>query len=207
MLFHKTTFDFSSEAKAWAIAYYENLFKENFNHNLEGGQLNRQDAWRASPVGQELLNYLSQYNCDTSSLLISAHLCNSKESGYGKPHVDIINPNNKMTIVNTRFNVMILGNPSDPMVWWTDMPYNDSRMVESTQFNGRTGKPFKTITMPGETTKEKLNYLGKADVYEPNLLTPSAFVRTDIVHTIFHSAGPRLVITVGFDKSIDELIN
>lgn len=207
MLYHKTNFDFSPKAKEWAISYYENHFKEHFFHNLEGGQQSRQSEWRASPVGQEILNFLSTYNCDTSKLLISAHLCNSKESGYGKPHVDIINPNNESIVINTRFNVMILGNPADPMCWWTDIPYNDNRLFETIQYNGRTGKPFKTITIPGESTKEKLNYLGKADVVESNLLTPSAFVRTDIVHTIFHSAGPRLVITVGFDKSIEELIN
>jgi len=203
LLFHKTDFDFSQEAKDWILNRYKNHFNENFYHNLDWDQRKLQHEWREVSAGQELLNYLSQYNCDTSNLIITAHLANLENQGYGRPHVD--NENHK--ILKSRFNILIKGNPEDPMHWWTDFHHTDKRLYSITQVSTRTGLPFTGLTMPGTTVAEKMEYLGPATAAESNLLTPSAFVRTDYVHTVHLSPGPRLVITVGFEKSIEDLIN
>jgi hypothetical protein len=203
LLFHKTTFDFSQESKNWILDRYKNHFNKNFYHNLDLDQRKLQYEWREVSAGKELLDYLLQYNCDTSNLIITAHLANLENQHYGRPHVD----KEKQQIVTTRFNILIKGNAEDPMFWWTDFHYTDSRLYTVTQISTRTGLPFKGLTMPGTTIAEKMEYLGPATLTESNLLTPSAFVRTDYVHNIQLSPGPRLVITVGLNKTIEELIN
>jgi hypothetical protein len=208
MLFHQTTFGFSQPALDWITNYYKDKYETNFHHNLDGIQWRHQDIWHASPAGIELLNFLKQYYCNTENLIITAHLSNTKNSGFTNPHVDVINRGAaEPKIIKSRFNVLVKGNVEDAMYWWPNIACGDHRLIPAVHTSSRTGKPYNTFTVPGDTIKEKFIFLGKADVIKSNLLTPSAFVRTDCMHTIFTSAGPRLVVTVEFDETIEELLN
>jgi len=208
LLFHQTEFNFSLEAKSWIIARYSSHFNENFFHNLDGSQVKFQHEWRDSLAGQELLNFLSQYVNDTSDLIITAHLCNTKVKSMGLPHIDYARPNGvDRELIATRFNVMVLGNPEDIMYWWTEFDDLHPALTETTLITARTNRSYPAKTMPGKNTQEKLEYLGKATGKAENLLTPSAFVRTDCVHAICTSPGPRLVVTVGFRQKINEIVN
>lgn len=210
LLYHKTNFDFSQEAKDWLLNRYKDHFKLNFYHNYDWIQNQLQHEWRASIAGEELLSYLSQYNCDTSNLIITAHLANLTIPYYSRPHVDaeqLYGPAKGKITVTSKFNIIVLGNPEDPMLWWTNFHHTDKRLYYSNVLNTRTNQEFSSLSMPGHTNEEKMEYLGPATDTASNLLTPSAFVRTDYVHTVHLSPGPRLVITVGFEKSIEDLIN
>ena len=48
-------------------------------------------------------------------------------------------------------------------------------------------------------------WLGEPTHCEDRLLAPSAFVRTNCPHTVSVSPGPRIIVTVAFDKTIEEI--
>jgi len=208
-LYHKTNFKFSQDAENWIRDRYKDHFITQFGHNYDVTQINptSQAEWRASKAGQELLEFLSTYNCNISELSITAHLCNKSEFKRRliHPHIDFIRPNGVLTVVNTRFNILILGNPEDEMIWWTSVKADSNKLKEVTYINPRTNISYNTLTIPGNLNK-KLEELGDYDFKQSNLLTPSAFVRTDCMHTLSVTPGPRLVVTVGFNKTIEELI-
>ena len=84
------------------------------------------------------------------------------------------------------------------------MRYGDERMVDSSYVD-LNGIEYISKSVIGNTMKERWNYLGEPTMIASNILTPSAFVKTDCVHTVTCSAGPRLIVTVALNKSIEEL--
>jgi hypothetical protein len=208
LLYYKTNFEFSQDSKKWILDRYKNNFDNEYGHNYDVTQLtpDLQKEWRDN-AGKELLEFLSAYNCNISELSITAHICNKSEfrPRLIQPHIDFIRPNGVLTVVNTRFNILILGNPEDEMIWWTSVEANSNKLKEVTYINPRTNASYNTLTIPGNLNK-KLEELGDYDFKQSNLLTPSAFVRTDCMHTLSVTPGPRLVVTVGFNKTIEELI-
>ena len=202
--FHKTNFNFSVESRDWILNRYDNRFNKNFDHNLDTIRYttSTQDEWKNSIVGKELIEFLSYYNCDTSYFGITAHICNRSFSGMCLPHIDyrLGKP------VSSRFNVMILGNTLDPMYWWPNISYDSPVLFDIVKKNTDTGIEYQTKTFPGNSLEEKLKFLGDASMIEAGVASPSAFVKTDCIHSIFLSAGPRLLITVAFNKPIEDII-
>ena len=206
--FHRTSFDFSQQAKDWILDRYTGRFNRNFNHNLDStqGTIQIQQEWHRSIAGRELIEFLAQYNCNTSHFGISAHVSNQAVNAMCNPHIDFITTKDGMrNNVLSRFNVLILGNPLDTMHWWPDMLYNHPALVDITRKNNQTGFEFKSKVVPGDTIQDRINFLGTAPIIEANVSLPSAFVKTDCVHSVNLSPGPRLVITVAFNKSVDEI--
>jgi len=210
--YHKLDFDLSPVARQWVIDRYASRFKEYFWHDADMTQVFdkiAQAEWITGPVGQELIPFLATYGCDTGFQGISAFISNTQEDYPGNPHLDIkVGEDLSQDIIKSRINIMILGDPNDEMVWWDWLSYGDTRLREAeyTTFLFDQERKFKCVNVPGDTKLERLEFLGEPTHRERNLLTPSAFVRTDCAHTANVSAGPRLIVTVPLDKTIEELL-
>jgi hypothetical protein len=218
MYYISTSFEFSPTARKFILDYYarSNLFGTNFLHGEDMSQETplKQTIWVNGIVGQELKSFLAPYGCDLSYRGITFFICNTKESYLGNPHIDstpdgsIDNVDEYMqgsgTVINSRFSVMILGNPEDPLTWWNNMQFGDERMVAH-QFKYINGKEYVAKNIPGNSMEERWAYLGEPTHVASNVFTPSAFIKTDCAHTITCSPVPRLMLTVPLNKSIKEL--
>jgi hypothetical protein len=176
-------------------------------HDLDINQYygNNQTEWHDSIVGHELNTYLKQYKCDTSYYGITTFICNTTDTYLGNPHVDTrIDEDGVQTIIKSRLNVLVLGNPTDNMFWWDTMRYGDEQMIDSS-YKDLNDIEYISKSVPGNTMHERWDYLGKPTMIANNILTPSAFVKTDCAHTVTCSPGPRLILTVALNKSIEEL--
>ena len=204
--YHSCDFDFSPEAKQWILARYSSRFDQDFFHDFDITQLNTasQDDWQSSVVGGELNRYLATWGCDTRYYGIGVFVSNTGGRYWSNPHCDIRFKNGTQSEIKTRFNVMILGDSEDDMVWWPEFRYGDQRFVEQ-QFTALTGKQYTSRAVPGNTVAERWQWLGEPAVVEKNILTPSAFVRTDCVHAVILSPVPRLIVTVAIDRDLNEL--
>jgi hypothetical protein len=211
--YHKLDFDLSPTAKQWVIDRYAERFKEHFWHDADMTQVfddQAQQEWIAGPVGKELIPFLESYGCDVGFQGITAFISNTEEYFPGNPHLDIkVNKDLTQDIIKSRINIMILGNPEDEMVWWDWLAYGDPRLKEEeyTTYVFEQERKFKCVNVPGADKPERLKFLGNPTHREINLLTPSAFVRTDCAHTANISAGPRLLVTVCFNKTIEEILS
>jgi hypothetical protein len=218
--YHKLDFDLSPEAKQWVIDRYESKFKNKFYHHDDTAEVfspQFQDEWHASPVGIEVLNFLKMYGCDTSLMGITTFICNRDEYYPGNPHMDILCKDliNKATgalrreekVIKTRLNIMVLGNPQDEMWWWRDLHYGNPLLADVDYLDLSTNLPFTCRNIPGKTKEDRLKLAGTPSCIAGNILTPSAFVKTDCVHTVNCSPTPRVIVTIPLDKSIDELLS
>ena len=207
MLYHRTDFSFSTEATKWILDRYHDRFLKNFDHDLDAEQYSgsSQLEWHASPVGQELLSFLKQYDLDTSYYGICAFVSNSNKPFIGNPHVDArFDQYGIPTEIKSRFNVLVQGNPKDKMSWWPTCTYWDKRLQpKSFKLNGQT---FRHVAVPGNDPQSRWTWLGEPNISEGSILTPSAFVRTNCAHTVTVSPGPRIVVTVALDKELHEII-
>lgn len=179
-------------------------------HELDFRQYsdNIQSEWYHSVVGYELNTYLKQFDCDTNYYGITAFISNTTNTYLGNPHVDIrFGMQGTTSKIKSRLNILVLGIPSDEMFWWNTMCYDDERMVDSLYKDPFNNIEYISKSVPGNSMFERWNYLGEPTMISNNILTPSAFVKTDCVHTVTCSAGPRLIITVALDKSIEEISN
>jgi hypothetical protein len=216
--YHKLDFDLSPAAKQWVVDRYRDKFTEKFYHHDDTKEFfskQFQDEWHASPVGEEISNFLKTYNCDCE--LIYTFVCNRDEYYPGNPHIDIQCKSlfnsvlgtslTEEVVVKTRLNIMVLGNPNDEMVWWGDFHYKNPLLKDVEYIDLSTGHPFTCRNVPGATKEDRLKFVGTPDCVARNILTPSAFVKTDCAHTVNCSPVPRIIITVPLDKSIDELLS
>ena len=208
--YHKLDFDVSKDSREWIIKRYETKFKDRFYHHDDTAQLyssELQKEWQDSLVGQEISEFLLKYGCDKSTYSITTFLCNTSEFFPGNPHVDFkFDKQLVQSPIKTRLNVMILGNPEDEMVWWDHVPYDSPSLIDVEFTDGGTGLTVNYPTVPGDTKEDRLNFLGNPTYVAKSTLTPSAFVKTDCVHTVNLSPRPRIILTVALDKTIEELL-
>lgn len=205
--YHKTSFEFSTEAKSWVLDRYHMRFNQHFFHDFDPTQINShsQIQWRDSIAGQEIIDFLKQYNCTIDYYGIGVFISNTETQIYSNPHSDIKFSNGTQSKIKSRFNVMILGNQSDEMVWWQDFEYNDARSID-TKFTSSMGHSYVSKSVPGNNPSERWDYLGEPTFRAGNILTPSAFVKTDCAHAVILSSEPRLLVTVAIDRSLSEIV-
>lgn len=205
--YHKTDFEFSTEAKQWVLNRYHDRFNQHFFHDFDSTQINgrSQFEWRTSLAGQEIVNFLSLYNCTINYYGIGVFISNTQSQIYSNPHFDVKFNNGTQSKIKSRFNIMLLGNKSDEMVWWQDFEYNDARSID-TKFTSNMGKSYISKSVPGNNPSERWEYLGEPTYRAGDILTSSAFVKTDCAHAVILSPEPRLLITVAIDKSLNEIV-
>jgi hypothetical protein len=202
MFYYQTDFDFSLVAKQYIKNIYKHKFNQNYYHDLEPEKL----ILSISPPGREIVNFLSKYNLNTKYQGITAFTSNSDTWFEGNPHVDIMQINGEQVPIRTRFNIMIEGNPDDSMYWWKDISWGSDQLVQN-KFTLRSGHGYDSYSIPGNDPKERWYYMGEPSDKKDKLLTPSAFVRTDCTHTVNVSPGPRLIISVAFSETFDDIVS
>jgi hypothetical protein len=208
--YHKLNFDLSQEAKDWVLNRYRERLKVPVWHDFDITQYTPQSQreWQESPVGIELRKFLSIYGADTSFFGISAFISNVNEYYVGNPHIDsTLDKDLNVGRMKTRFNVMVLGNKEDPMLYWPNIDYDDPCLT-SNQYEDIDKRKFQyTKSIPGKTKEDRLKFVGSPEFEIKNLLEPSAFIKVDCAHTVNVSPGPRIIVTVALDKTIEELLN
>lgn len=204
--YHSLTFNFSNNAREWILNRYKDRLTGNIGHNTDLTQYTpeAQAEWRNSIVGQELNAFLNQYGCDTEFGGINVFMCTL---GNPDPHIDTkADPKTGAVYrIRSRLNVMVMGNPYDPLIWWGSLEYDDPRIVE-TKFLAPNGREYTNKSVPGHDTQSRYEFLGAPELVARNVYTPSAFVKADCAHTVHFTPGPRLIVTVALDKSIEELV-
>jgi hypothetical protein len=215
MYYLQTDFDLSDAARKFTLSQYRDRFTENFYHGEDTRECSpqRQLMWKNSIVGREINEFLQQYGCNIHWDEIVFFISNTSELFLGNPHIDSkLEENERMfthqqsSRIKTRFNVRILGNPLDTMTWWEHMQFGDTRLVTH-EFKYITGETYFSKNIPGNTMRERWDYLGEPSHTANNYLMPSAFVKTDCAHTVTCSPGPRLILAFGIDKTIQELVD
>jgi hypothetical protein len=204
--YYSTDFNFSNDARNWIIDRYAGRLDGLIGHDTDLTQYTpeAQAEWQNSIVARELNAYLSQYGVDTSYNGINVFLCTL---GNPDPHIDTKSDyEGQVYKIKTRFNTMILGNPHDPLAWWGNFTYDDPR-IEETKFLAPNGREYVNKSVPGGDTQGRYAFLGAPDHVARDIYTPSAFVRTDCAHTVHFTPGPRLIVTVALDKTIEELLD
>jgi hypothetical protein len=211
IFYHKLDFDLSQEAKQWVIDLYREKFKTTFYHDCDTSQIADevlQQQWQQGPVGRELLPFLATYGLDASYYGITTFISNTAEPYPGNPHIDFkFNREMVQSPIKSRINIMILGNPDDEMVWWDWLGCDDTRLSEAEYTSDITGQTFTCRNVPGDSKPERLKYVGEPTHRAGRLLSPSAFIKTDCAHTANLSTGPRLLVTVAFGKTIEEILS
>jgi hypothetical protein len=92
------------------------------------------------------------------------------------------------------------------MTWWGHMQFGDPRLVDH-EFKYITGETYFSKNIPGDSMPERWDYLGEPTCVANNYLLPSAFVKTDCAHTVTCSPGPRLILAVSLNKTVEEISN
>jgi hypothetical protein len=195
------------EARNWVLDRYAGRLEGNIGHDTDLTQYtpSAQAEWSNSIVGKELNAFLSQYGCNTEFGGINVFMCTL---GNPDPHIDTKSDIETGIVyrIKSRLNVMVMGNPHDPLIWWSNFTYDDPRITE-TKFQAPDGREYTNKSVPGGDTQGRYAFLGAPDHVARNVYTPSAFVRTDCAHTVHFIPGPRLIVTVALDKSIEDLLN
>jgi len=202
MFYYQTDFNFSPVAKQYIKNIYKHKFNQNYYHDLDSDRL-------IDPIslpGREIVKFLSKYNLNIKYQGITAFTSNSDIWFEGNPHVDIIRINGKQVPIRTRFNIMIEGNIDDTMYWWKDISWGSDQLIQN-QFTLKSGITYNSYSIPGDSPKERWDYMGDPSDKKDKLLTPSAFVRTDCTHTVNVSPGPRLIVTVAFAETFDDIVS
>jgi hypothetical protein len=204
--YHSTTFNFSMEARNWVLDRYAGRLDGLIGHDTDLTQYTpqAQAEWANSIVARELNQFLAQFGVDTGYNGINVFLCTL---GNPDPHIDTKSDyEGHVYKIKTRFNTMVLGNPHDPLAWWSSFTYDDPR-IEETKFLAPNGREYTNKSVPGDDTQGRYEFLGAPDYVARDIYTPSAFVRTDCAHTVHFTPGPRLIVTVALDKTIEELLD
>jgi hypothetical protein len=218
MFYYKSNFDFSAKTKQSLLDYFSIKFKTNFPHAeaIEEEHPYKKFLWVKTAAGQELEVFLKKFNCDLNHDGITFFISNTINYYIGNPHIDSI-PDSKTSDsdaylhtdgsrIKSRFSVMVLGNPQDPMYWWDSIPFGDPRLVVN-EFKYLNNERYYSLNIPGSNTEERWNYLGQPTIVADNVWTPSAFIKTDCAHTVNCSPGPRLMVTVALEKSVEEIMS
>lgn len=218
MFYSTIDFDFSVKTKKLLLDYFLVKFKINFPHAeaIEEEHPYKKFLWAKTAVGQELAVFLKKFNCNLDYHGINFFVSNTADYYIGNPHIDSI-PDNQTnnsdaylhasgSRIKSRFSVMVLGNSQDPMYWWDFMPFGDPRLVVN-EFKYLNNERYYSLNIPGSDTKERWDYLGQPTFVADKVWAPSAFIKTDCAHTVNCSPGPRLMVTVPLQKSVEEIIS
>jgi hypothetical protein len=160
-----------------------------------------------SPVAVHIRNTLKLHGLTGTNFEVFTYktfLEPNLDGGY--PHIDFAN--NKP--VSARLNFLLEGK-NDKMYWW---PHTvDSNVVLQkdikTDGNNRRLRGYLVDDISNLPRKEMYNQLGKPVTVCENLynINHAAIVRTDILHAVTWSGGPRLILSMQILESWEEISN
>jgi len=197
MFYKKSEFRFTDNSNEYIIKMFRDFFQKKFSHDLYS---KISSNFIYTQPGKELLIYFRNHKIKFGK--IQAFVSNNDKWFRGNPHIDLTTHINPITI-QSRFNVLILGNPTDRMYWWDK--FYAIEHLELKEFTYLNGIKYKSYGVKGNTIDERWNFVGEPTFSVADILCPSAFVKTNCVHTVNVSKGPRLILTVQLDTKIEDL--
>lgn len=197
MFYRRSQFKFTDKANEYIKSMFLDLFKEKFNHDL---YRKIPKDFLLTPPGKELRSYFNKIGTKINE--VQAFVSNSDEWFRGNPHMDLT-PGLNAQIIHTRFNILILGNSQDKMYWWSSVDSIGQLEIKEFPYFGNT--KYKSYGVRGETIDERWNNLGEPTCSISNLLMPSAFVKTNCVHTVNVSPSKRLILTIPIDSTLEDI--
>jgi len=200
MFYKKANFNLSTESSQYVIELYKDKFNTQFTHDLDNKISN---TFIFTKAGIEIRDYLKSKNLLTKNIKFQTFISNNNRWFKGNPHIDIT-PGTNPKIIKTRFNILILGNPQDKMFWWSN--FYSINQLELMDFTDLTGICYKSYGIPGKCIEDRWSYIGNSSFCDSNILTSSAFVKTNCLHTVNVSPGPRLVLSIPLDVDIENIV-
>lgn len=192
------SFNLSDSARIELLDYYKDLWDNHFEHRLEY----MPSDWLKSFAGTEVTKFLLKLKLHPYYTGINVFLSNTQNARYTNPHVDVLHKD-KLYPIRSRFNIQCKGNNAT-MYWWDSIKWGSDKLVKNT-FRSYSGIAYESYAVPGENADDRFKFLGTPSLSADNVLNPSAFVNTEYVHALYIPAGPRLVLSVGFDKELDKI--
>lgn len=195
VLVNRTDFELSTQSLKWVKHVYEPFFDKPFYHDIIN--FVRPDIFETSLLGKEIRTFLKKYGLNTKYTGIQTFVSNWPEYYQGNPHIDFYWFKNMNYAVNYRFNILIYGSTKDRLFYWKNFDRNN---LEIKQFSHMKLPAYTSYGIPGNSVEDRWKYLGQPTDTVNNYLIQSSFIRTDLAHTVEVSAGPRLVLSVGFKE-------
>lgn len=206
-------FSFSDEALNELNAIVDPLYDEFITSGVLGGnqvQLTSRDGWQdlfhESLPGRELQSIIDQYKLNRPTYQLFMYRPVDGQTGeLGNPHLDSLTPE---IFCPFRFNILLEGDPSHEMVWW-DLDAS-SNLIEFVTFEHVDGRKSWRWQVAGNTIKERLDKIGTYTWRSGNLSIPqktASFLRTNKVHAIEMHGKKRIVLSLRFDKSWENIEN
>jgi hypothetical protein len=205
--FNNIPLEFDSNLQNWMN---DNLYQLTEYHNLHSpinSIVCRLHQHNESPVAVHIRNTLKLHGLTGTNFEVFTYktfLEPNLDGGY--PHIDFAN--NKP--VSARLNFLLEGK-NDKMYWW---PHTvDSNVVLQkdikTDGNNRRLRGYLVDDISNLPRKEMYNQLGKPVTVCENLynINHAAIVRTDILHAVTWSGGPRLILSMQILESWEEISN
>lgn len=200
MFFYQTDFDFTTKTKELIKYKFDHWYKNHFDHDAEYRTIKQ--LLTITSIGKELTVFLKNFGINFDYRNVNAFISNVNTYTKTNPHVDVLHKGHNYLPIKSRFNVMIKGNPQDPMIWWKHFEFGNPNHIK--QKFAHFGNEYESLSIPGSTISERLEYLGSPSCIKNNLLTPSAFVNTSIAHALELSPEPRLIISVQINKDLQD---
>lgn len=203
LLYKQTDFDLSDRSKDLVRKIFKFKWHTEFDHRMEVPQEN---IWKFTGVKNELDDFFVTKKLTIEYKRITVFLSNLQKPYNTNPHIDLIHEENNIFPVKTRFNILCQGNTDDSMFWWENCKWGDQRIIKRS-FTTYNGISYRTFGVIGDSVEDRYKILGQPSFIKNKLLTSGSFIKTDIAHAINISPGPRLIVSIEIDKSIEEIFN
>jgi hypothetical protein len=199
-MFFKLNYKLSNIAEQEILENYKDVWIEHFPHRLEF----LPNTWFLSQVGKEVIDFLKPLNLYPYYTGLNVFISNYEEDTITNPHVDVLHKYDKFLPIKSRLNILCLGD-SGKMFWWNKIKWGDKELVVK-EFTTYKNLVYKSFAIPGDSIFGRLEYLKSPTVEEDNILKPSSFVSTEYAHSLKLKKGPRLVLSVGFNIELDQIL-
>jgi len=199
-MFFKLNYKLSNIAEQELFENYKDVWIDHFPHRLE----TLPNTWFLKQTGKEIIDFLKPLNLYPYYTGLNVFISNYETDTVTNPHVDVLHKYNKFLPIKSRLNILCLGD-SGKMLWWNKIKWGDKELVLK-EFTTYKNLVYKSFAIPGDSISGRLEYLKSPTVEEDNILEPSSFVSTEFAHSLTLKKGPRLVLSVGFDIELGEIL-
>lgn len=199
-MFFKLNYKLSNIAVQEILENYKDAWIEHFPHRLES----LPNTWFLRQVGKEVIDFLKSLDLHPYYTGLNVFISNYETDTVTNPHVDTLHKYNKLLPIKSRLNILCLGD-SGKMLWWNHIRWGDRKLVLK-EFTTYKNLLYQSFAIPGDSILDRLEYLKSPSVEEDKILAQSTFVSTEYAHSLKLQKGPRLVLSVGFDIELDQIL-
>lgn len=205
-VFFKNIFvEFGNDSKEWISSNVEKLV----NHHNQNSPINsivcRLHQYNNSPVANDIRAVLkSRGLTGTNFELFTYKEFATPNLDGGYPHIDFHNG----SVIPARINFLLEGQ-NDKMYWWKHDINSDLILQNDIKTNGERSRlrGYLVDQISNLPRKEMYAQLGTPIATCDNLYGPNsaAVVRTDMLHAVTWTGGPRIILSMQIEESWEEI--